>query len=59
LSPSQPYTYPHGFFMNSEGNQNGEGFEYPLLALGIAISLIITSGGIWSVDHILQLSAAH
>jgi putative oxidoreductase len=48
----------HGFFMNWEGNQKGEGFEYHLLALGIAISLIIMGGGIWSVDHILQVASA-
>ena len=29
--------WPHGFFMNWNGNQQGEGFEYHLLALGIAL----------------------
>jgi putative oxidoreductase len=41
---------PHGFFMNWEGNQKGEGFEYHLLALGIVIALIIMGGGLWSAD---------
>lgn len=45
--------WPHGFFMNWYGNQKGEGFEYHLLALGIAISLIIVGAGAWSVDHAL------
>jgi putative oxidoreductase len=44
---------PYGFFMNWEGSKKGEGFEYHLLALGIVISLIITGGGMWSVDHVL------
>jgi len=33
--------WPHGFFMNWYGNQKGEGFEYHLLVLGVAITLII------------------
>lgn len=49
----------HGFFMNWEGNQKGEGFEYHLLALGVAIALIIMGGGLWSVDHALSAAAAH
>ncbi len=31
---------PNGFFMNGSGKQVGEGFEYPILALVIAIALI-------------------
>ena len=45
--------WPHGFFMNWSGTQQGEGFEYHLLALGIAIALIIMGGGAWSVDGAL------
>jgi putative oxidoreductase len=44
---------PHGFFMNWFGNQQGEGFEYHLLALGLAIALIISGGGAWSVDALI------
>jgi putative oxidoreductase len=40
-------------FMNWSGAQQGEGFEYHLLALGIAIALIIVGGGTWSVDRTL------
>jgi uncharacterized membrane protein YphA (DoxX/SURF4 family) len=32
---------PHGFFMNWYGNQKGEGFEFHLLAIGIALALIL------------------
>jgi putative oxidoreductase len=45
--------WQHGFFMNWSGNQKGEGFEYHLLALGIAVALIITGGGAWSLDGFL------
>jgi putative oxidoreductase len=43
----------HGFFMNWYGNQQGEGFEYHLLALGIALALIIGGAGLWSIDAAL------
>jgi putative oxidoreductase len=43
----------HGFFMNWSGNQKGEGFEFHLLVLGIALALIIGGGGLWSVDAVL------
>ena len=39
-----------GFFMNWQGNQKGEGFEFHLLALGIAVALIIGGAGLWSID---------
>ena len=40
----------HGFFMNWFGNQKGEGFEYHLLALGIAIALVVGGAGHRSID---------
>ena len=45
--------WQHGFFMNWYGNQKGEGFEYHLLVLGIAITLIIVGAGAWSLDGAL------
>lgn len=42
-----------GFFMNWAGNQPGEGFEYHLLAIAIAVALLIRGGGAFSVDHAL------
>ena len=42
-----------GFFMNWNGNQKGEGFEYHLLALVIALALLIRGGGAYSVDGAL------
>ena len=44
---------PYGFFMNWYGNQKGEGFEYHLLVLGVAITLIIVGAGAWSLDGIV------
>ncbi len=45
--------WQHGFFMNWAGKQAGEGFEYHLLALGIAIVLMIKGGGALSVDRLI------
>ncbi|MFO0705821.1 MAG: DoxX family protein [Nitrospira sp.] len=42
---------PNGFFMNWFGQQQGEGFEYHLLVIGMAVALVLTGGGKWSVDR--------
>jgi putative oxidoreductase len=42
-----------GFFMNWGGQQAGEGFEFHLLAIGIALALMIKGGGAASVDRYL------
>jgi putative oxidoreductase len=42
-----------GFFMNWFGNQKGEGYEYQLLALALAIPLMIRGGGAFSIDGAL------
>jgi putative oxidoreductase len=39
-----------GFFMNWSGTQKGEGFEYHLLALGVALALLVGGAGLWSLD---------
>ena len=44
----------HGFFMNWAGNQPGEGYEYHLLVIGMALALLVGGAGKWSVDHALQ-----
>ena len=43
----------NGFFMNWLGNQKGEGLEYFIILLGLALALIISGGGRWSVDAAL------
>jgi putative oxidoreductase len=45
---------PHGFFMNWEGTQQGEGFEFHLLALGLAGIVVLRGSGRYSVDRLLQ-----
>jgi putative oxidoreductase len=42
-----------GFFMNWGGRQKGEGFEFHLLVLGIALALMIGGAGLWSMDAAL------
>lgn len=44
---------PNGFFMNWAGNQKGEGFEYHLLAIAIAVALLVKGAGAYSVDGAL------
>lgn len=40
----------HGFFMNWFGNQQGEGYEFHLLVIAIALVLLIGGAGALSVD---------
>jgi len=44
----------NGFFMNWAGTKAGEGFEYHLLVIAMAISLLIGGAGKWSVDYAVQ-----
>ena len=46
-----------GFFMNWNGAQHGEGFEYHLLVLAIAAFLMIRGAGAFSLDRVLSTSA--
>lgn len=43
----------NGFFMNWTGKQSGEGFEFHLLVVGMALALIIGGGGRWSMDRLI------
>jgi putative oxidoreductase len=42
-----------GIFMNWSGQQKGEGFEYHLLAMVIALTLMVKGSGAFSVDRVL------
>ena len=44
----------NGIFMNWAGHQAGEGYEYHLLALAIAVPLVFYGGGKFSVDGIVE-----
>jgi len=44
---------PNGFFMNWFGAQKGEGFEFHILALGLALIVLVRGGGKWSLDSLI------
>ncbi|ABA87285.1 DoxX family protein [Syntrophotalea carbinolica DSM 2380] len=46
--------WQNGFFMNWTGSQQGEGIEYHLLVLGMALALMIRGGGRASFDRVLS-----
>ncbi len=46
-------TLPNGFFMNWYGNQAGEGIEYHLLTIGLALIGLISGGGKLSIDAVV------
>jgi putative oxidoreductase len=47
----------NGFFINWFGNQKGEGYEYHILAIGLALIVIIYGAGKASVDAALAKPA--
>jgi putative oxidoreductase len=49
---------PNGFFMNWYGTQAGEGFEFHLLAVGLAMVVMIGGSGAASVDRALSSRAS-
>jgi putative oxidoreductase len=42
---------PNGFFMNWFGTQKGEGFEFDILFIAIALILVVNGSGKFSVDR--------
>jgi putative oxidoreductase len=42
-----------GLFMNWFGQKRGEGYEYHLLAIAIALAVLIDGSGAWSIDRLL------
>ncbi|HEV7329456.1 MAG TPA: DoxX family protein [Flavisolibacter sp.] len=47
-------TFNDYFFMNWFGSQKAEGYEFFLLAIGMALSLIISGGGKFSLDAFIS-----
>ncbi|WP_350291477.1 DoxX family protein [uncultured Croceitalea sp.] len=43
-----------GFFMNWYGNQAGEGYEYSLLVIGLALTILVNGSGKWSIDSLIS-----
>lgn len=44
----------NGFFMNWYSNTKGEGYEFHLLIIGIAVALLVSGAGKWSVDYAIH-----
>ena len=44
----------NGFFMNWFGAQKGEGVEYFILVVGLALALLISGSGKYSVDNLIS-----
>ena len=47
-----------GFYMNWFGQQKGEGFEYHLLAIALAVAVLVRGAGSFSIDGLLSKSPA-
>jgi len=45
---------PYGFFMNWSSSQAGEGFEYHLLVIGLALATLVHGSGKYAVDRTIQ-----
>jgi putative oxidoreductase len=43
----------NGFFMNWMGNQKGEGIEYHILAVALALLILVWGAGALSIDHLV------
>jgi putative oxidoreductase len=48
----------NGFFMNWSGQQKGEGIEFHLLGIAIAVALMIGGAGRFSLDRAITKNAA-
>jgi putative oxidoreductase len=44
----------NGFFMNWSGQQKGEGFEYHLIAIALALLIVVRGSGAPSVDYMVS-----
>lgn len=43
----------NGFFMNWMGSQKGEGIEYFIPVVAIAVALMLKGGGTWAIDRFI------
>jgi putative oxidoreductase len=51
--------YPNGLFMNWTGKQPGEGIEFHLLAVAMAVVIMIAGAGAFSIDGLLYRRTAY
>ena len=49
----------NGLFMNWMGNQRGEGIEYHLLALAVALEVMVVGAGAFSLDGLIYRALMH
>ena len=49
----------NGFFMNWMGTQKGEGIEYFIPVIAIAVVLMIKGGGRWALDRVIAARLAN
>ena len=47
-------TYPYGFFMNWSGRQQGEGYEFQLLAIAMCVLVVLRGSGAFSLDYLIS-----
>jgi putative oxidoreductase len=53
IAPFANHLYPN-FFMNWQGRQMGEGYEYHLLAIALIISILVRGAGALSLDRAIS-----
>jgi putative oxidoreductase len=47
------FHWPNGFYMNWSGNLSGEGFEFHIVLIALALVLSINGGGTYSLDRFI------
>lgn len=50
---------PNGFFMNWYGVKHGEGFEFHILAVAMALFAMVHGAGAFSVDRAIDVAERH
>lgn len=45
--------FPNGFFMNWNGDQKGEGFEYHILVVGMSLVILLQGAGKFALDNLI------
>ena len=53
VAPFANHLYPN-FFMNWQGRQMGEGYEYHLLAIALIVTILVRGGGALSLDRAIS-----
>jgi len=53
VAPFANHLYPN-FFMNWQGRQMGEGYEYHLLAIALIVTILVRGAGALSIDRAIS-----